>query len=413
MERRVVVTGMGALTPIGNNVNEFYENLKNGVNGIDEITKFDTTEYKVKLAAELKDFQPEPILTKKEVKRLDEFSIFGIYAADEALKDSGLDLEKIDLERFGVIVSSGIGGIYNMQEQVKRLVELGPNKVAPLFIPTVIANMASGNIAIKYGLKGINTTIVTACASSTHSIGEAYRNIKHGYADYFLAGGAEATITEMGIAGFTRLTALTTSTDVNRASIPFDKDRSGFVMGEGAGVLVLESLESAKARGAKIYAEVIGYGATCDAYHMTSPNPDAHMPTRTLEIALEENNIPKSDITYINAHGTSTEINDKTETLAIKNAFGSMAKDINISSTKSMTGHLLGAAGGIEAIATIKCIENDFVVPTINLENPDEECDLNYTPNTGVSRKMNVALSTSLGFGGHNAVIAFKKWENK
>lgn len=413
MNRRVVVTGMGAITPIGNSVNEYYENLKNGTNGIDKITKFDTTDYKVKLAAEVKNFQPEPVLTKKEVKRLDDFSVFGIYASDEAIKDSGLDLENIDLERFGVIVSSGIGGLSNMEEQIRRLVEQGPNKVAPLFIPTVIANMAAGNIAIKYGLKGICTSVVTACASSTHSIGEAYRNIKHGYGDYFLAGGAEASITGIGIAGFTRITALTQEEDVNRASIPFDKERSGFVMGEGAGVLVLESLDSALNRGAKIYAEVVGYGATCDAYHMTSPNPDAKMPTRTLELALEENNINKCDVTYINAHGTSTEINDRTETMAIKNAFGQLAKDINISSTKSMTGHLLGAAGGIEAIATIKCLEDDFVVPTINLKVADEDCDLNYTANTGVSRKMNVGLSTSLGFGGHNGVVAFKKWENK
>lgn len=413
MNRRVVVTGMGAVTPIGNNVPDFFENLKKGTNGISEITKFDTTDYKVKLAAEVKNFEPEPVLTSKEAKRLDDFSVFGVYASDEAIKDSGLDLDKIDLERFGVIVSSGIGGLANMEEGIRRLVEQGPNKVAPLFIPTIIANMAAGNIAIKFGLKGICTTIVTACASSTHSIGEAYRNIKHGYGDYFLAGGTEASITGIGIAGFTRITALTTEADPNCASVPFDTNRSGFVMGEGAGVLVLESLDSALSRGAKIYGEVVGYGATCDAYHMTSPNPDAKMPTKAMELALEEGNIDKKDVTYINAHGTSTEINDATETIAIKNAFGDLAYDINISSTKSMTGHLLGAAGGIEAIATLKCLEEDFVVPTINLRNPAPECDLNYTPNVGVKREMKVALSTSLGFGGHNGVVAFKKWEGK
>ncbi|MFV0502572.1 MAG: beta-ketoacyl-ACP synthase II [Lachnospirales bacterium] len=412
MERRVVITGIGAVTPIGNTAEEYYENLKKGVNGIDKITKFDTSSIKATLAAELKDFDATKVLDKKSARRLDPYSVYAVYAADEAFKDSGLDINTINEERFGVMVSSGIGGLTEMEDQITKLALGGPNKTGPLFIPTVISNMAAGHVAIHVGAKGICTSIVTACASSTNSIGEAYRNIKHGYSDYIMAGGAEAAITLMGTLGFQKLTALTTSDDKNRASIPFDKERSGFVMGEGAGIVVLETLESAKARGAKIYAEIVGYGATCDAYHMTAPNPDGKMPQRAIELALEEGRVPLNEVTYINAHGTSTPMNDKAETLAIKNAFGDLAKDINISSTKSMTGHLLGAAGVIEAIAAIKCLQDNFVVPTINYKVPDEECDLNYTPNVGVEREMKYAVSTSLGFGGHNAALVFKKWEN-
>ena len=398
MERRVVITGIGALTPIGNNTAEFWDGLKNGKNGIAHITKFDTeaVQSKAVCAGELKNFDPTTVVEKKETKRLDMFSIYGMAVADEAVKMSGIDLESIDKHKFGVVFGSGIGGLTTIEEQGRRLVEKGINKIAPLFIPMAISNMAAGNIAIRFGARGTCIDVVTACASSTNCIGEAFRNIKH----------------ELGIGGFAALKALSTSTDPDRASIPFDKERGGFVMGEGAGAVFMESLESAQARGAKILAEVVGYGSTCDANHITSPLLDGDGAVKAMEAAMDEAGIEKTEVGYINAHGTSTHINDAAETLAIKTCFGDYAKDINISSTKSMTGHLLGATGAVEAVASVLALENSFVPPTIGYKVPDEECDLNYTPNKGVERDIKYALSNTLGFGGHNAVLCLKKWED-
>ncbi len=410
MERRVVVTGMGCVTPIGNNVEDFFNGLVEGKNGIDFITKYDTTESKAKLAAELKDFTPDEVLDARDVRRMDKFSIYGISASAEAIRDSGINLDEYDRDRFGVIVGSGIGGLQTMEDTITTMMTKGEKRVSPTFIPTCIVNMVAGNIALKFGLNGISTTVVTACASGTNTIGEAYRNIKHGYHDAILCGGAEASITRAGMAGFANLTAHTTTTDKDRASIPFDKERSGFVMGEGSGMLVLESLESAKARGAKIYAEIVGYGATCDAYHITSPNPEAIMTAKAVTNALNEAGIKPEQVQYVNAHGTSTKINDEVETLTYKNAFGDHAKNLKVSSIKGSIGHLLGAAGGVEAIATIKAIETGIVPPTINLNVADEACDLDYVPNKAQKVDVEYAISTSLGFGGHNAVICMKKW---
>lgn len=411
MEHRVVITGIGVITPIGNNTVDFWDSLKNGRSGVDIISKFDVTDCKVKCAAEVKGFDPSTVVDKKEVRRNDLFSIYAMGAADEAVKMSGIDMDAIDKHRLGVIVSSGIGGITTIQAQSTKMALKGMSRIAPLFIPMAISNMAAGNIAIRFGARGTCLDVVTACASSTHSIGEAYRNIKHGYSDYIIAGGSEASICELGIGGFAALTALSTSEDPTRASIPFDKERNGFVMGEGAGIIFMESLESAKNRGAEILAEIAGYGSTCDAYHITSPLPDGDGACRAMEAAMAEAGIDKTEVGYINAHGTSTHINDASETLAIKKAFGDYAKDINISSTKSMTGHLLGATGGVEAVATVLAVKNGFVPPTANYKIPDEECDLNYTPNTGVARDIKYALSNTLGFGGHNGVLCIKKWE--
>lgn len=411
MERRVVVTGMGAITPIGNNIEQYWDGLKNGKLGIDFIKGFDTEDMKVKVAGEVKDFDPTLSIDKKEVKRMDKFSQYSIAAADEAVKMSGIDLDKIDKHRFSVIVGSGIGGLGTIEEQVIKMHVKGPGKVAPLFIPMAIGNMAAGHVAIKFGARGTCLDVVTACASSTNCIGEAYRNIKHGYSDLIIAGGGEASVTKIGIAGFTSLKALAVSDDPARASIPFDKDRCGFVMGEGAGMLLLEELEHAKKRGAKILGEIVGYGSTCDANHMTSPLLDGEGASLAMEEAIKEAGISSDEITYINAHGTSTQINDKSETLAIKKTFGSHAYNISISSTKSMTGHLLGATGAVEAIASLLALENDFIPPTIGYKNKDEELDLNYVPNKGIEKKMKYALSNTLGFGGHNAVICLKKWE--
>lgn len=412
MSRRVVITGMGAVTPLGNDVQSFWNGIKEGKCGIDVIKSFDVTEYKAKLAAEVKDFQPENYIEKKEVKRMDKYCQFALAATDEAMKDANFDLEAIDKTRFGVIVGSGIGGLDTIEKQDERLRDKGPNKVSPLFIPMAISNMAAGNIAIRVGAKGICTSITTACATATNAIGEAFRNIKHGYADIIIAGGAEAAITPLGIAGFTTMTALSRSEDPKRASIPFDKERSGFIMGEGAGVLILEELEGALKRGAKIYGEVVGYGATCDAYHMTSPSPDGEGAARAIELALSEGNVEKAQVSYINAHGTSTPYNDKFETLSIKRVFGDDTK-IPVSSTKSMTGHLLGAAGALEGIICAKALEEGFIPPTIGLQVPDEDCDLDYVPNVGRENELEYAISNSLGFGGHNAVICFKKWNGR
>lgn len=410
---RVVITGMGAVTPLGNSADAFWEGLKAGKNGIKAITKFDASETGISVAGELKDFDPKEFMDRKVAKRMDEYSQFGVAAAVQAVEMSGIDTEKTNMDRFGVIVGSGIGGLNAMEQQIIKMHDKGPQRVAPLFVPMAIGNMVAGNISIAIGARGINTSIVTACASGNNSIGEAFRNIKHGYSDVIIAGGAEGTINEIGISGFAALNALSTSSDPDRASIPFDKERHGFVMGEGAGVLMLESLDHALERGATIYGEIVGYGATGDGYHMTAPSPDGSGAGRAMKLAMEEAGITPADIGYINAHGTSTPANDSSETQAIKYAFGDAAKDVAISSTKSMTGHLLGAAGGIEAVACVKALQENFLPPTIGLQVPDEDCDLDYIPNVGKEKEIQYALNNSLGFGGHNAVTLFKKWEGK
>ena len=410
MERRVVVTGMGAITPIGNNVEEFFNGLIEGKCGIDNITLFDTEKFKVKLAAEVKEYNPEEHFDRRSAKRLDRFSQFAMIAAREAIKDSGITKENTDMERIGIVVSSGIGGLGTIEEQNINLNQKGPDRVSPMYIPMAICNMATGNIAIDLGIRGESECIVTACASGTHSIGEALRLIRHGYQDAMLCGGCEASITPSGIAGFTTIKALNTTDDKTRASIPFDKERSGFVMGEGAGVLVLEELEHAKARGAKIYAEVVGYGASSDAYHITSPAPEGEGGKRAMINALKDAKINPEDITYINAHGTSTPLNDKCETQAIKGAFEKCYDKLYVSSTKGHTGHLLGAAGAIEAIACVTAIEKSIIPPTIGYKVKDEDCDLNIVPNKPVEHEIKYAMSNSLGFGGHNSSIILKKY---
>lgn len=412
MSNRVVITGMGAITPVGNDVRSFWNSIKTGKCGIDYIKAFDTTQFKVKLAAEVKDFKVEDYIDKKEAKRMDNFCQFAMASAFQAVEDSKLDLDKIDQDRFGVVVGSGIGGIKTIESECISMQTKGPNRVHPLFIPMIIGNMAAGNIAIKYGAKGICTSVVTACATGTNAIGEAYHMIKNGLADVIIAGGTEASITPLAIAGFTSLTALSKSTDPLRASIPFDAQRNGFVMGEGSGIIILESLEHAKSRNSKIYSEIVGYGSTCDAYHMTSPDPEGKGAAKAMEIAIEEAGIDKEEVSYINAHGTSTPYNDKFETVAIKRVFGEWAYNIPVSSTKSMTGHLLGAAGAIEAIICIKALEEGYIPPTIGYQTVDEECDLDCVPNVGRKNELKYAMSNSLGFGGHNAVILFKRWSD-
>ena len=412
MERRVVITGLGAVTPLGSTVDTFWEGIRNGVCGIEKLEKFDTAEFKVGIGGEVKGFDPELYMTKKDIKRNDQFTVYGLAAAIQALNDSGLKMEEEDALRVGVLVGSGIGGLQTIQEQVIRLHDKGPGKVSPLFVPMAITNMAAGMIAIQIGAKGLCENTVTACASATNSIGNAFRNIKHGYADVVFAGGAEASICEIGIAGFTNLTALSKNPDPKDACKPFDAERDGFVMGDGAGILVLEELEHAKARNAKIYAEIVGYGATGDAYHMTAPCPDGEGAANAMRLAIQEAGIAPEQVSYINAHGTSTHANDEGETMAIKTVFGEGAYKIPVSSTKSMTGHLLGAAGAIEAIICTKALEEGFLPPTINYHNPDPACDLDYIPNQGREAKdAEYALSNSLGFGGHNAVLCLKKWK--
>ena len=409
--KRVVITGLGAITPLGNNVDEFWKGIKDGKCGIDYITKFDTTDFKVKLAAEVKGYNAEDYFDRREAKRLDKFSQYAMIASREAWKDSGLDKEKENMERVGIVIGSGIGGIQTIETENQKCIEKGPDRVSPMYIPMGILNMATGNVAIDIGAKGESFAMVTACASGTHCIGEAYRMIKFGYQDVILAGGTEAGITPLGIAGFTNIKALTKSEDKTRASIPFDKERSGFVMGEGAGVLILEELEHAIKRGAKIYAEIVGYGATSDAYHITSPAPGGEGGARAMKLAMEEAGVAPEEITYINAHGTSTHLNDSFETQAIKTALGEEAsKKVMVSSTKGHTGHLLGAAGGVEAIVCSKAIEESFVPATINYKVPDEECDLDIVPNEGRDREIKYAISNSLGFGGHNSSILLKKY---
>lgn len=408
--RRVVVTGMGAITPIGNSVDEFWQGIKAGKVGIDEITKFDTTDYSVKLAAEVKDFVAKERMEFKAAKRMSPFSQYAVCAAKEALEQSGLDLTKEDPYKVGVSVGSGIGGMKDMEEENKKLLERGPGIIKPLLVPMMITNMAAGNVAIAFGAKGKCINVVTACATGTHSIGEAYRSIQCGEADVMIAGGTESSITPLGVAGFTSLTALTKTTDKTQASIPFDKKRSGFVMGEGAGIVVLEELEHALDRGANILAEVVGYGATCDAYHITSPAEDGSGAAKAMELAIKEAGAKPEDVDYINAHGTSTHHNDLFETRAIKLALKEAAKNVKVNSTKSMIGHLLGAAGGVEFITCVKSINEGYIHQTVGLTEPDEELDLDYVMGQGVETNVDFALSNSLGFGGHNATLAVRKY---
>lgn len=410
MKRRVVVTGMGAITPIGNTVEEFWNSIKEGIVGIGEITKFDTTDFKVKLAAEVKNFAAKERLDFKAAKRMEPFSQYAVAAAKEAFQDAGLNMEEEDPFRIGVIVGSGIGSLQVAEREYEKILTKEPSRVNPLMVPLMISNMAAGNIAIYLGLKGKCTSVTTACATGTHSIGDALRAIQYGDADVMLAGGAESAICSLSVSGFTNLTALTTSTDPRRASIPFDKDRSGFVIGEGAGVVVLEELEHAKKRGAKIYAEIAGYGATCDAYHITAPAEDGAGAAKAMELAITDANMTPEDVDYINAHGTSTHHNDLFETRAIKQVFGDAASNVIVNSTKSMTGHLLGAAGGIEFIVCVKSIEEGFIHQTMGLETPDEECNLNYAIGAPIQKPVRCALSNSLGFGGHNATLLVKEF---
>lgn len=405
--RRVVVTGMGVVSPVGNTLKEYWENLVNGVCGIDYITKFDTTDYKVKIAAEVKDFDPLKYMDKSETRRTDLFCQYALCAAAQAVEESGF-LSKINPDKVGVYVGSGIGGIATFISECEKLIEKGPSRISPFFIPMMIGNIAAGAISIKYKALGPTLPVVTACATSTHAIGEAYRAIKHGYADVIIAGGTEAAVTPLAIAGFTNCMALTTRNDPQNACIPFDKRRDGFVMGEGAAVLVLEEYECAKKRGAQIYAEICGYGNYSDAYHITAPDPEAFGITQAIKQAADEAQITVDEGLYINAHGTSTPLNDKIETIAFKNAFGEDAYKAVVGSTKSMTGHMLGAAGAAEAVACVMAIHTGMVPPTVGLKEPDPECDLNVNT-TALRRNITKAISTSLGFGGHNACIAFKK----
>ncbi len=412
MKRRVVVTGLGAITPIGNNVEEFWEGIKEGKVGIGPITKFDTSDYKVKIAAEVKNFVAKDYMEFKAAKRMEPFSQYAVAAAKEAVKDAGIEIEKEDPFRAGVIIGSGIGSLQEVEREYNKIQTKGPAKVNPLMVPLMISNMAAGNVSIQLGFRGKCTNVVTACASGTNCIGDAFRAIQYNDADIMAAGGTESCICPTGVAGFTSLTALSGSEDPMRASIPFDKDRNGFVLGEGAGVVILEELEHAKARGAKIYGEVVGYGSTGDAYHITSPSEDGSGAAKAMELAIEEAGIDGFSVDYINAHGTSTHHNDLFETRAIKRALGEeAAKKTVVNSTKSMIGHLLGAAGGVEFVTCIKSIEEGFIHQTMGTETTDEECDLNYAVGAPVRKNIRYAMSNSLGFGGHNATILVKKYE--
>lgn len=406
--RRVVVTGMGAITPVGNDVETMWANMLAGVNGVEKITAFDTSDLKVHLAGTVKNFEPEKYIEKRELRKLDIYCQYAIAAAQQAVDDSGI-LGNIDEERFGVYIGAGIGGLHSFVNNVTALNEGGPRKVSPFFIPMMIGNIATGNVAIRFKAKGVSLSVMSACATGTHSIGEAFHAIKDGYADAIIAGGTEAVIAPLTIAGFQNMKALSTNEDPETASRPFDKNRDGFVMGEGAGMLVLEEYEHAKARGAQIYAEFAGYGNTCDAHHVTAPDPEGAGLARAIKIAMAEAGTTDDDQLYINAHGTSTHLNDLTETMAFKSALGEKAYEANISSTKSMTGHMLGATGAIEAIVSVLTLRDGMIPPTIHLNEQDEELDLNYTPNKAVKRDVTVAASTNLGFGGHDACVVFKK----
>jgi len=409
--RRVVVTGIGLITPAGKNKNENWDSIKNGRNGIGKITRFDTSLHASQIAGEVKNYDPNQYFDRKEVRKFDPFIQFALIASDEAVKDSGLDLNAIDKEKAGTYIGSGIGGIHTIEVNKEILMQKGPDRISPFFLPACIANLAAGQVSIKFGFKGPNMANCTACATGTHAIGDSARIIQRGEADIMLAGGAEYPITPLGVAGFTAMRALSTRNDQpEKASRPFDKNRDGFVIAEGSAVLVLESLEHAHNRGARIYAEVAGYGFTGDAFHMTAPDPNADGSYRVMKMALADAGLKPEDIVYINAHGTSTELNDKLETLAIKRLFGEYAAKLAISSTKSMTGHMLGATGSAEAAYTALAITNSFIPPTINYETPDPDCDLNYTPNQGVSREIPFAMSNSFGFGGTNASLLLKKF---
>ena len=410
MSRRVVVTGLGAVTPIGNNVDDFWTSVKAGKIGFDHITKFDTTDYKCHIAAELKDFNPQDFMDRKAAKRMEPFSQYAVAAAKQAIDDSGLDIEKEDPYMVGCAIGSGIGSLQAMERETQKLYEKGPNRVNPLLVPLMICNMAAGNVSIQFGLKGKSINDVTACATGTNTIGEAYRSIQYGEADVMVAGGTEGSVCPIGIAGFTALTALSTVDDPAKCSLPFDKNRSGFVMGEGAGVVILEELEHAKARGAKIYAEVVGYGCSSDTYHITSPQEDGAGAARAMTNAMSDAGVTPADVKYINAHGTGTHHNDLFETRAIKLAFGDEAANLKINSTKSMIGHLLGAAGAVEFITCVKEIQDGFIHKTVGYETPDEEIDLNYCKNS-YEEPVEYALSNSLGFGGHNASILLKAYK--
>ncbi|MGM0379983.1 MAG: beta-ketoacyl-ACP synthase II [Bacillota bacterium] len=409
MSRRVVVTGLGVVSPIGNSIDQFWDSLKDGKSGIDKIENFDASEYKTQIAGEVKDFDFSEYLTRKDAKRMDKFSQFAVVAAGNALKDSEIDMDSVDLEKFGTILGCGIGGIDTLEKQHKRLLKRGPNRVSPFLIPMMISNMASGHVSMNFGLKGPNTTVVTACASATNAIGDAYHVIKRGDADFMLSGGTEASITPIGMSGFCTMKAMSTRNDEpKKASRPFDKDRDGFVMAEGSGILVLEEYEHAKKRNAKIYGEVVGFGYTSDAHHITAPAPGGKGAARSMKMAIDNANIKPSDIDYINAHGTSTPLNDKFETMAIKSVFEDHAYNLSVNSTKSITGHLLGASGAIESIATCLQMKHSYIHKTLNHENPGEDLDLDYVPN-GKEKEISYALSNSLGFGGHNATLILKK----
>ena len=410
MSRRVVVTGLGAVTPIGNNVDDFWTSVKAGKIGFDHITKFDTTDYKCHIAAELKDFNPQDFMDRKAAKRMEPFSQYAVAAAKQAIDDSGLDIEKEDPYMVGCAIGSGIGSLQAMERETQKLYEKGPNRVNPLLVPLMICNMAAGNVSIQFGLKGKSINDVTACATGTNTIGEAYRSIQYGEADVMVAGGTEGSVCPIGIAGFTALTALSTVDDPAKCSLPFDKNRSGFVMGEGAGVVILEELEHAKASGPKIHAEVVGYGCSSDAYHITSPQEDGAGAARAMTNAMRDAGVTPADVKYINAHGTGTHHNDLFETRAIKLAFGDEAANLKINSTKSMIGHLLGAAGAVEFITCVKEIQDGFIHKTVGYETPDEEIDLNYCKDS-YEEPVEYALSNSLGFGGHNASILLKAYK--
>ncbi len=412
MKRRVVITGMGTVNPLGNNLSDTWENIKKGVCGIGLITSLDVTNHAVKVAGEVKNFDSSAVIDKKEARRMDRYSQFALVAADEAFNDSKLDMEKEDSSRCGVIFSSGIGGMASTEANMVTGQRRGFDKVSPFYIPMTIANMAAGNIAIRFGFKGMCTCVVTACASGNNAIGDSFHYVRDGYADVMICGGSESCITDLGIGGFTAMQALNVTEDPNRASIPFDKERSGFVMGEGAAALVIEEYEHAKARNAKIYGEIVGYGATCDAYHITAPEPNGAGGAACMTMAINDAGIKPSDIGYINAHGTSTHLNDSGETKAIKAAFGDHAYKLMVSSTKSMTGHLLGGSGAVEAVFTAMAVHDGFIPATINYQVPDEECDLDIVPNEGRNVQVEYAASNSLGFGGHNACIIIKKWED-
>ena len=409
--KRVVITGLGAITPIGKNPTDYWDSLLQGRSGVGAVTLFDASNHACQIAAEVKDFDPHQYLDKKDAKRMDRFAQFGVCASKQALADAKFEINELNADRVGVLIGTGVGGLRTMEIQNENLITKGPRKVSPFTIPMMISNMAAGLTAIHTGAKGPNSCTVTACAAGSHAIGDAFRIVRGGYADAMLCGGAEAAVTPLSFAGFCSAKAVSTrNDDPDHASRPFDRDRDGFVMGEGSGILLIEELEHALKRGAKIYAEIVGYGMTCDAYHMTSPVPGGQGAARAIELALTDGDLSPNEVDYINAHGTSTQANDSNETNAIKKALGDRASQIVVSSTKSMTGHLLGGSGGIEAVATVMAIANDKVPPTINLINPSPECDLDYVANTSREHRVNVALSNSFGFGGHNVTLAFKKY---